>query len=313
MLDHAGNDTPSAGEPQALAALTQRPIRFETPMEFQARPLWRDGVEGKEHKLVRIVGGYSFAKAYYLHCGLKGCRQTHGTGFVVLLDRDVETNIGHCCGLTHYGMDWQAMESTFAKAERAFIIQDLIDKAARNRQATLKQAAELQEAVAAANVAIGPILKVLAAERKIAKAFEDCQRAHGALTYFRELTEDERAMAHGQKNAVVRVGRIDGIVAAKPQELERELKFKVLIPLQEWQPVDAANVTQRQLEEQIRSINALGDVIQRAQIFVEQAQRFRSTDNWVKLEQFCVESRLNLSRATMNDVRELAGLPRRNW
>lgn len=305
-------DQNSEGNGQPTAIL-ERPLRFESAAEFQSRALYRENIDGKGKKLLKMVGGYSFAKANNLRCGLKGCRQKHGTGFVVLLEGDIETNIGHCCGRSTYHMVWHEMEATFERAEKAFIVQSLYDKISSTREQTLDSAKKLQTAVIDARRSVAPILEVLSSEKSIRLAFDQCRKNYGTLKYFRALTADERELSPGQSTIPVRIGKIDGISAADPHELERELRFKVIVPLEEWTSIAQTKMNPRQLEDVARNLAALGEVIQRAEIYVHQAARFVKAENWIKFEEFCVLSRVNISRSNMNSVRKIAGLPTRNW
>jgi hypothetical protein len=207
------------------------------------------------------------------------------------------------------------MMAESAKAEHAFAVQDRITTAANNRLSTIAQARALLAKVQRARDLVAPIKKIIMAEKAIQQAFKEIVRARGGLTFHRNTTESERAMHRGAATLPVRVGIIKGIDAAADNQLDSDLLYRVIEPLENWKPEEQKGKSIRQLEEQIRSINALGDILQRAELFVEHAERFVHPANWTMFESYCVQSGLNarLDLRTRNDIRELAGLHRRQY
>ena len=83
---------------EPLAPLVDRPQSYE---EMQARSAFVAPLDHQQHALKAVLTDYHFPKV--APCGLKGCRQPHNNGFLVITEDDVETNVGKVCGRTFFG------------------------------------------------------------------------------------------------------------------------------------------------------------------------------------------------------------------
>jgi len=88
-------------------------VRLESWEEVFARPDFQRDVDPKEVKLKTILGRYEFGSKEA--CGLSNCHQQHQNGYLVLCSNNVETNIGHQCGKTYFGVDFEHMKKIFQK------------------------------------------------------------------------------------------------------------------------------------------------------------------------------------------------------
>jgi hypothetical protein len=105
-----------------------KPVRLiERPRDYaglRERPNFRDVLDRKEHKLRRVLSGYSFQAL--VKCGLADCRTPHRDGFLVETEDGLETNVGHVCGQKTFGTKFDVERAMY---ERAREVQNLRDRA----------------------------------------------------------------------------------------------------------------------------------------------------------------------------------------
>jgi hypothetical protein len=290
-----------------------RLVRFETAEDFRSRPLYREQVDPASHpKLLRPVGPYGFPRERFVTCGLKGCHRPHGIGLVVLLEGNVETNVGHCCGAKRYGLQWQEMERFADRVVKRQALEEKMAQLVRERDARLARCEDLLQSVVRLEDAVANVLDVLQSDRQLKRAFDECVRGGGELVYFRELSDDERALFPGQRTAPVRAGKLDGVDAAAVHGLSSDLRFKVIFPLKEFVP-ETGKMTEKRVDALLATLAGMDDVVSRSERFIEQARRFVSPENWNLMQTFCVQASLGVNWKTHNRVRKLAGLGPRGY
>lgn len=103
------------------ARLIERPRDYAALVE---RPNFREVLNRKEHKLRRVLSGYSFQAL--VRCGLADCRTLHRDGFLVETEDGLETNVGRVCGQNAFGTRFDVERASY---ERARELQDLKDRA----------------------------------------------------------------------------------------------------------------------------------------------------------------------------------------
>jgi|GEM_PF-2453634 len=79
--------------------------------EITSRPNFQPSINKGDHKLTEIFGYYRFKDE--IHCGLSGCHQPHGLGFIVRTATGAETNVGHVCGEKEFGVAFKELASSF--------------------------------------------------------------------------------------------------------------------------------------------------------------------------------------------------------
>jgi hypothetical protein len=292
-----------------LTAHAERLIRFDAPEDFRRRPGFRANLRPGEGAPFRIIGGYLFKKANWLRCGFSSCKRLHGAGYVIANANGLETNIGHCCGKTLFGEDWHVMYEQFETQRKVEALQDVLARVLSTREATLKQARAAFDALQPAATQVSNIIATVEAYGPVKRAFWECVKQRGSLAYYRDLSEDERAMAGGQKTVRETKGHIDGIYAAtvNPQELARTLRFKVIVPLTDIQPEALLAMPYRQLEQRLREYAEMAGIVQQAEVFAEDAAKFAKPLNWHKFEQFCDASKVRMDHQGYKALRTLAG------
>jgi hypothetical protein len=309
MTNH-DNDSSTHEDPDNAQELRkiERLLRFETAEEFRSRPNYCADLEPEKHKPLQIFGGYGFKKGSYVHCGLIGCKQYHGAGFTVVNAIGKETNIGRCCGKSRLGAEWAEMEARFQKQTTLQALQDVLAEAMRKRQETLTNAQKLFSLVEIAHSTVNPIVAAIGSDKPLNKAFESCQKDRGKLSYFRKLNEDERALYPGQSTVRTAMGYIDGINAASVNpKLLRELKFKIIVPLEELKDDSLALLSHKALAAKSLEFGAMGGLLQTAEIFIADSEKFSRPKNWENFENFCVLSQVNMSANAHRILRRLAG------
>ena len=79
--------------------------------EIEGLPGFTRDINSKEVKLKQILGSYRLTD--FVVCGLTTCHHKHFRGYVVATEHGRVTNIGHDCGRTHFGVDFETMAAAF--------------------------------------------------------------------------------------------------------------------------------------------------------------------------------------------------------
>lgn len=86
-------------------------VRVTQWNEIQGLPGFTRDINPREVKLKQILGSYRLTD--FVVCGLTTCRHKHFRGYVVATEHGHVTNIGHDCGRTHFGVDFETMAAAF--------------------------------------------------------------------------------------------------------------------------------------------------------------------------------------------------------
>lgn len=86
---------------ELLATLIDRPQSYE---DLSGRENFKAPLDHSLHVLKQVLVKYRFEKE--APCGLKGCRQGHKVGCLVLTESGLETNLGQDCGRSHFGAEF---------------------------------------------------------------------------------------------------------------------------------------------------------------------------------------------------------------
>lgn len=93
--------------------LFQRVERWQDVLEM---PGFVADVNADAAQLKQIIGNYEFDDP--VACGLAGCRQPHGKGYIVQLVDGRKTNLGKDCGKKYFGTVFQFAKRRFDSARR---------------------------------------------------------------------------------------------------------------------------------------------------------------------------------------------------
>ncbi|MES2888687.1 MAG: hypothetical protein V4739_11820 [Pseudomonadota bacterium] len=286
----------------------ERLILFETPKDFRARHGYQE-IISLEGKKFTIIGGYRFKKIDWQRCGVSGCKQLHGNGYVIRSTEGLETNIGHCCGQTLLGAEWKEMFERFETRRKKEALESVLSRVLSTRDATLKQAETAQRSLEVAASKVRGIVSTLESFGPVKRAFRDCLKQRGSLAYFRSTTEDERQMFRGQTTVRETKGHIDGWHAASVDSswLARELRFRVIVPLTDIKPEELGGLPLRELEQRLRDFSSMGAIVQMAEVYVEDAEKLGRPLNWHKFEMYCEASKVRMDAQGYRALRLLAG------
>lgn len=270
---------------------TDNVIRFHSAEEFQSRPAWRDGLDHTAHKLLRIIGDYSFSAKEQLPCGLKGCRTAHQNGYVVETVNGLETHIGGDCGKRYFDVNWGDLKATFKRAEEDRDRQAWLDDVLVQREGLLVKAKAVLQAIVAASARVNEIVEKIDRESATKSAFLAVARSGGAVQIERKVdAEIAAAMSLTEKQRITldTVGRIDGIeVAVFPQNAKRSpgeqaianVKILVLQPLNALSATSLRNLNSRQRKERAKEIEQAKALLANAEDYIRQAHRFLLPEN----------------------------------
>lgn len=286
-------------------------IRFRSADEFKSRPAWRDGLDHSEHKLLRIIGDYSFSAQDALPCGLKGCRKPHQNGYVVETVDGLETHIGNRCGQLHFNVNWGELKATFRKAEEERDRQAWLDGMLAQKEELLARAKTALQEITAASERIDEIIEKIGKDPAVKAAFLIAGRASGAIQVERKVdakTAELMNLSQQQRTSMEIIGRIEGIeVAIVAPEAKRspgaqtiaEIKTRVLQPLNALSVSSLRNLNSRQRKDRAKELEQAKERLIHAEAYLQQAQRFLASSN---LQQI---AKLNVPRASQRAERIL--------
>jgi len=78
-----------------------------------SRAGFRNDLDPKSVKLEAIIGTYKFKDP--VPCGLSGCHQPHNSGYLVVTDSGLETNMGNICGGSYFSVEFKVLRNRFNK------------------------------------------------------------------------------------------------------------------------------------------------------------------------------------------------------
>lgn len=266
-------------------------IRFQSVVEFQSRPAWRDGLDHSEHKLLRIIGDYSFSRQEALPCGLKGCRTPHQNGYVVETVDGLETHIGNRCGQRYFNVNWGELKSIFRKNEEDRDRQKWLDGVLAEKEDLLLRAKSALEEVAVTSAAVDDITKKISKEPEIKSAFLTAGRTGGAIQVERRVDSeiaDAMNLSKRQQTSLETIGRIEGIEVAIAQpsttrstgdQILADIKILVLQPLNTLSLSSLRNLNARQRKDRAKEIELAKERLKNAEKYLYSAKRFLAPDN----------------------------------
>ncbi len=189
------------------------PIRFRTPNEFRARPLWQDGLHPDEHKPIKIIGDYALPPSDELPCGLKTCRTKHQHGYVIATATGLETHIGRDCGRKHFKVEWGELQSVFDRATEDRDRRLWLEGVMRDRDALVAQAKSLASSIEPLAAQVRQIADRIEKEPLIVQAVTKIVRAGGQVQIEQRVAERTANLmgARGSRNFVQTVARITAI------------------------------------------------------------------------------------------------------
>lgn len=93
-------------------------VRIECWEDMIDREAFTYDLKSTDIQLKDVIGSYKLPTSYY--CGLADCHQPHKVGYLVLTEDDRETNVGHNCGSTHFGLEFRTLTRQLDRDLEAF-------------------------------------------------------------------------------------------------------------------------------------------------------------------------------------------------
>lgn len=258
------------------------PIQFTSAREFEDRARYQPSLTCETSQLERIVGKYSFTKAELLECGLNGCRTRHWNGWVIKTKDGDETHCGKDCGEREFGVLFTEIEAKYKAAEERQSRRTRLEELAKERDSILAAAKGLYDQVRAAANVINDVLNEVKRDSGLQRVFHACVRSNGRI-----LVEDEdskrlrAAMGAGTGKADLKqIGLIRGVSVVFSQEtVGQELKYKIILPLQELTTENLATLPDKELASKTQQFSQLQQTLSSAKQFLAAFQQFSSSAN----------------------------------
>jgi hypothetical protein len=258
------------------------PIQFKSAQEFQNRAEYQPSLICETSQLDRIVGKYTFTKAEQLECGLNGCRTRHWNGWVIKTKDGKETHCGKDCGEREFGVLFTEIEAKYKAAEERQSRRNRLEELANARDSILAAAKGLYEQVNGAGNLINDVVKEIKRDSGLERVFQTCVRADGRILVEDEDSKRLRA-AMGAKTGkadLKQIGLIKGLSVVSSQfTVAQELKYRVILPLQELTTESLNTFSDRELGSKTQQFSQLQQTLSSARGFLATFQQFSSPAN----------------------------------
>lgn len=256
-------------------------LRFESPKDFTSRRAYQAEIDSSLHQLDRILGGYSFGKDNYTHCGLKGCRTLHGKGYVVQTLDGIETNIGKDCGTRHFGQRFEDLEGQFTRLVEESARRDRVQDAIRKKDVTIQRTSALLKDCLHWETEVDKLFKEIDREKSLVSVLREAIRTGGALVIDRQLSRAERELSGGSQQYIREtVGRLYGLSVIGMKKVSIEIQGEALAPLHELSDDQLSAMSNNAVEKKAKWLGELDTTLQRAESYIESAREFCAQKNW---------------------------------
>lgn len=195
--------------------------------DISTRPGFTSNLDPTTVKLKAVIGSYELPEMK--PCGLSNCHQGHFSGFLVVAENGVETNIGNKCGRREFGIDFQHSANLHKKDVTAYLQRQTLG-ALKNRIPNIKaEVLQLREQELGADWVNRGVTRLSGQSTGlprdiVSKANECARNGTGAIIRTRRMTKDERdrtdVMERGsrdeQKFIDEQLGQLEGFTALQP-------------------------------------------------------------------------------------------------
>lgn len=239
----------------------------------------------------KAIGRYHLA--YKVRCGLTSCHEPHFKGYLVTTKDGRETNIGHDCGRTYFGLDF---EQAARQLDRDYRRQEQRD-AIYAFQAQLAAARERVEYLRNGDYCAAWCYRTLEELRQgvpatVRSAFSDMAKTgDGRITAQREATEEEAAAAEAQwRRKLPRPYYVSKVVTALDAAsfLQREHNLRtIVVDLTEGLKAIAANpehLSDSKLGYNAKWVSEFEGKATRLLRTITEARRFLTRENILQFE-----------------------------
>ena len=287
-------------DPKAMR-LIERPRDYAALVE---RPNFREVLDRKEHKLRKVLSGYSFHSL--IRCGLADCRTPHRDGFLVETDDGLETNVGHVCGRKAFGTRFDVERAAY---ERTRELQDLRDRA-KNLKEQLAPVQSLVREIYKSRFGVEWVEGIKSALYKVLgedllSSLEAAQRRGDyGVEQARRRSEEEisRLVAETRRRRedltfeTVRIGSLEPMPWLV-FDFKGKLITDLLKRLEDLQFVEVDRLEMPVLRQRVKALNGWELRVREAEDAVSSAHHFLSAENIETLSLWIPESRARNRRA----------------
>lgn len=291
--------------------LLSQPARLiERPRDYAAlleRPAFREVLDRKEHKLKRVLSGYSFQAL--VQCGLADCRTPHRDGFLVETEDGLETNVGHVCGRNAFGTKFDVERAAY---ERKRELQDLVDRA-KQLQRQVDFASQMVRDVYKSRFGVEWIERIKSALYKVIgddllSSLEATERRHEhAVKQARRRSEEEidRLVAETHRKRGDLTFETVTVGSLKPMpwlvfDFKGTLITETLERLRDLEFLDVEMLEMPALRQRVRALNGWELRVREAEDAISAAHEFLTPENLELLSLWIPEARRRY-RAALSD------------
>ena len=267
----------------ATARLIERPRDYAALVE---RPNFREVLNRKEHKLRRVLSGYSFQAL--IRCGLADCRTPHREGFLVETDDGLETNVGHVCGRNAFGTRFDVERASY---ERARELQDLKDRA-KHLQTQVTPAVQMVQELYKSGFGVewienikSSLYRVVGGDLLSSLEATERRREFG-VNQARRRTEEEinRLVAETRRRRTELVFETTQVGSLEPMPwLVFDFKGKLITNLvkcfQDFQYLDVDQLQTPTLRQRVKALDGWELRVREAEEAISTAHRFLTSEN----------------------------------
>lgn len=208
-------------------------VELQDPEDLHAHPRYRPDVNPRQSRLVEVLAPYNFGAPY--RCGLSSCHMPHQSGYLVLTDDDIETNIGWRCGKRYFGDSFSIKANLQDKRARLKRQLDTLQGVLDRKEELLVRISELYDRKTGTRWANSQLrsLKDNIIRLPMPKLYIMATRGETAVVDVREATgaekEQHKALNPGAKPLeymTEKIGDLQGLgfLAANPHQAATDLK-----------------------------------------------------------------------------------------
>lgn len=262
-------------------------IEFTSAEQILTRPMFRSDLQMSEEDLDRIVGKYDLRTSTApkpMVCGLNGCHEPHGKGFVVRKKDGCETVCGHLCGARHLHQRWAEVFATYQRESEAALRLSVATQMHAEQAEMRRRAKALAGPCRSAESAVVELLNELRVHRGFLKHIETCARSGGAILVASSGSALDSASA--RTSTMVRAGWLHGagLLTTNPTSFSHLIKMRVLPWCDKCASIESISALgETEIAALVRDGAGHRETLRRAQAFLDEAYGLFDIENLKKL------------------------------
>jgi hypothetical protein len=272
-------------------------VRIENWDDVEGTPGFTRDINPKEAELDRILGNYRLADLVV--CGLSSCHHKHFRGYLVATKDGRVTNIGHDCGRTHFGVDFETLAAAFDRdmrdAERRETLHAFKHRL-EDYMSTVEQIKTELKGATWLNKQLSdlrhpehglptPIRRVL--DEMVRTQSSTLKRQRLATAREIEMMRETGSRASEKPNGVVieeDIGSLSGLSVLYPEKNIREILIKdIEVRLNEFRSVVVDTASRYELSTWAKWVSEIDAKLKTCREIIEAGRAFFSRENIAKL------------------------------